>query len=314
MNTDQQVRFDHLYDQHLRALKRHGKAPKTIDAYGRAVRRLAKFVDNCPDDLTTDTLNTFFEWLIDSHGWSTVKLDRNGVRFFYEEVLGKSMPWLDMVQPPKIQALPDVLTIDEIARLIGCTRERRFRVFWLATYSMGLRLGETLKLETPDIDSARMRVHVRLGKGMKDRFVILPAVTLEALRTWWAEHRHPRWLFPSQTGTQQAPALQVMDRGTTQRAFKRAAEDAGIRKHVSIHSLRHSYATHLVEAGLNLRCVQDQLGHASPTTTARYVRMTEVSRQNQDTVINDLVDRLTAAVRAAPWRAAPGRAGNGRAG
>jgi integrase len=168
---------------------------------------------------------------------------------------------------------------------------------------MGLRLGETLKLEVPDIDSARMRVHVRLGKGNKDRFVILPAVTLEALRHWWALHRHPRWLFPGQTGTPQVPALQVMDRGTTQRAFKRAAEDAGICKRVSIHSLRHSYATHLVEAGLNLRGVQDQLGHASPTTTARYVRMTETSALQQDTAINGLVDRLTAAVRAGRGRA-----------
>ena len=303
MNTDQQVRFNDLYQQHLRALKRHGKAPKTVEAYGRAVRRLSVFVDDCPDDLTTDTLNAFFEWLIDSHGWSTVKLDRNGIRFFYEEVLGKSMPWLDMVRPPSIQALPDVLTVEEIARLICCTRERRFRVFWLATYSMGLRLGETLKLEIPDIDSARMRVHVRLGKGNKDRFVILPTVTLEALRRWWGMHRNPRWLFPSQTGTQQAPAEHVMDRGTTQRAFKRAAEDAGIRKHVSIHSLRHSYATHLVEAGLNLRAVQDQLGHASPTTTARYVRMTEASVQHQDTAINTLIDRLNDAVRAGPGRA-----------
>lgn len=213
------------------------------------------------------------------------------------------MPWLNMIRPPKIQALPDVLTIDEIARLIHATRQRRFCVFWLATYSMGLRLGATLQLAVADIDSARRRVHVRLRKGNKDRFVILPDVTLKALRGWWAEHRHPQWLFPGQVSTAAAPAGHLMDRSPTQRAFKRAADDAGMRKRVSIHSLRHSYATHLVEAGLNLRSVQDQLGHASPTTTARYVRMTEVSKQHQDSAINDLVDRLAAAVRAA------GRAG-----
>jgi len=304
MNTDQQTRFDLLYDQHVRALKRHGKATKTIEAYGLAARRLAGFVDRCPDDLSTDDLNAYFEWLIDNRGWSTVKLDRNGIRFFYEQILGQSMPWLDMVRPPKIQALPDVLTVDEIARLIRCTRERRFRVFWLATYSMGLRLGETLKLEVADIDSTRMRVHVRLAKGNKDRFVILPAITLDALRRWWAVHRHPRWVFPGQSSTAMAPAAHLMDRSTIQRAFKRAAGDAGIRKSVSIHSLRHSYATHMVEAGLSLRGVQDQLGHASPTTTARYVRMTEVSRQQQDAVINGLVERLTCAVRAASARTA----------
>ena len=298
MNPKDQARFDSLYDQHLRALKRHGKAQKTIEAYGRAVRRLAEFVDDCPDTLSTATLNAYFEWLIDSRGWSTVKLDRNGIRFFYEEVLGQSMPWLDMVRPPKVQSMPDVLTIDEIARLVCATRQRCFRVFWLATYSMGLRLGETLNLQISDIDSGRMRVHVRLGKGKKDRFVILPTVTLKALRSYWAEHRHPQWLFPGRGGAPSKPVAHVMDRGTTQRAFKRAAQDARIRKQVSIHSLRHSYATHLVEAGLNLRGVQDQLGHASPTTTARYVRMTEVSRQLQDDTINGLVDRLTAAVRA----------------
>lgn len=298
MTPKDQARLDHLYDQHLRALKRHGKAQKTIEAYGRAVRRLAEFVDDCPDALSTDTLNAYFEWLIDSRGWSTVKLDRNGIRFFYEEVLGQSMPWLDMVRPPKVQSMPDVLTIDEIARLVCVTRQRCFRVFWLATYSMGLRLGETLNLQISDIDSARMRVHIRLGKGKKDRFVILPTITLKALRAYWAEHRHPQWLFPGRGGALSEPVARVMDRGTTQRAFKRAAADARIRKQVSIHSLRHSYATHLVEAGLNLRGVQDQLGHASPTTTARYVRMTEVSRQLQDDTINGLVDRLTAAVRA----------------
>ena len=167
MNTDHQARFDSLYEQHLRALKRHGKAAKTIEAYGLAVRRLAQFVDRCPDDLTSDELNAFFEWLIDTKGWSTVKLDRNGIRFFYEQILGQSMPWLNMVRPPKIQALPDVLTIEEIARIIHCTRERRYKVFWLATYSMGLRLGETMKLEIADIDSAHMRVHVRLARATK---------------------------------------------------------------------------------------------------------------------------------------------------
>lgn len=299
MNTDQQVRFDSLYEQHVRALKRHGKAAKTIEAYGLAVRRLAKFVDRCPDDLTTDELNTYFEWLIDTKGWSTVKLDRNGIRFFHAETLGRALPWLAMVKPPTIQTLPDVLTVEEIARIIHCTRERRFRVFWLTTYSMGLRLGEALKLAVADIDSAHMRVHVRLGKGNKDRFVVLPVTTLEALRRWWCEHRHPRWLFPAQASTPQAPVDHLMDRSTLQRAFKQAVVEAGIRKRVSLHALRHSYATHLVEAGLSLRGVQDQLGHVTPTTTARYVRMTEVSKQNQQTAINDLVERLTCAVRAA---------------
>jgi site-specific recombinase XerD len=159
---------------------------------------------------------------------------------------------------------------------------------------MGLRLGETLALEIRDIDSARRKIHVRLGKGKKDRFVVLPEITLAALRDFWRLHRHPRWLFPS-PGCNDT----LMDRSGIQRAFRRAAEDAQILKHISIHSLRHSYATHLVEAGLNLRSVQDQLGHASPTTTARYVRMSETSKVQQDTAINGLVEQLATAVRSA---------------
>lgn len=298
MSPNERARFDRLYQQLLRALKRHGKAPKTIEAYARGVRRLATFVDHCPDDLTVRELEAYFDRLIDTHGWSTVKTDRNGIRFFYEQVLAESMPWINMVQPPKVQALPDVLTLEEIAELICRTRERRFRIFWLATYSMGLRLGETLALEVGDIDSQRHRVHIRLGKGRKDRFVVLPQLTLNALRDWWSTHRHPRWLFPARTSAPGIVADSVMDRSGIQRAFRRAATDARIRKRISIHSLRHSYATHLVEAGLNLRSVQDQLGHASPTTTARYVRMSEVSRTQQDAAINALIDRLTAAVRA----------------
>lgn len=297
MTRNEQRRFDRLHDQLLRALKRHGKARKTIEAYARGVRRLAAFVDHCPDDLSVDELNAYFDQLIDSHGWSTVKIDRNGIRFFYEHILGEPMPRLVMVVPPKSKTLPDVLTVDEIARLIAVTRERRYRIFWLATYSMGLRLGETLNLEVGDIDRERMRVHLRLAKGNKDRFVVLPAITLRALRALWCTHRHPSLIFPGRPAPGGGPATAPMDRGNTQRAFRRAAADARIRKRVSIHSLRHSYATHLVEAGLNLRDVQDQLGHASPETTARYVRITERSRDNQETLINDLVGSLTRAVR-----------------
>jgi len=322
MTRNEQRRFDRLHDQLLRALKRHGKARKTIDAYARGVRRLAAFVDHCPDDLSVEELNAYFDQLIDSHGWSTVKIDRNGIRFFYEHILDEPMPWLQMVVPPKWKTLPDVLTVEEIARLIAVTRECRYRVSCLATYSMGLRLGETLNLEVGDIDRERMRVHLRLAKGNKDRFVVLPAVTLRELRALWCTHRHPSLLFPGRPAPGGGPATAPMDRGNTQRAFRRAAADARIRKRVSIHSrrhtdpqdadrvarsapvggpgkARHSYATHLVEAGLNLRAVQDQLGHASPETTARYVRITERSRDNQEALINTLVDSLSRAVRRA---------------
>ncbi len=171
MNASEQSRFDILYQRHLVALNLQGKARKTIEAYAFAVRRLARYVDRCPDDLTTDELRDYFAALIDSHSWSAVKIDRNGIRFFYEHVLGAPIPWIDMVKPPVIQSLPDVLASDEIARIIRRTQVSRYQTFWLVVYSMGLRLGEALKLTVADIDSTRMLVHVRQGKGNKDRFV-----------------------------------------------------------------------------------------------------------------------------------------------
>ena len=126
----------------------------------------------------------------------------------------------------------------------------------------------------------------------KDRFVYLPALTLTSLRGLWRRHRHPQWLFPGRLAVDGGPAPGVMDRGSTQKAFARVVADCGIRKHVSIHSLRHAYATHLIEAGLNLAGVQTLLGHAYPETTARYVHMTDKARGNQTALIESLMTQL----------------------
>lgn len=312
MQASEQTRFDTLYAKHLTALKRQGKANKTIDSYARAVRRVARVFDRCPDDLRVEELQQYFADLIDSHSWSMVKIDRNGLRFFHEQVLGRDMPWVEMFKPPKVRSLPDVLTQDEIARIILGSRALRYQSFWWVAYSMGLRLSEALYLEVGDIDRARMQVHVRLGKGRKDRFVHLPELTLKVLVRQWRSYRHPRLLFPGCVGAGGAPARGVMDRGSTQKAFARVVEDVGIRKKVSIHSLRHSYATHLMEAGLHLRGVQTLLGHACPKTTARYVHLTEKVRGDGHATVNRLMADLSAATRAqarqpvAPKRTAEG--------
>lgn len=292
MNATEQSRFDVLYQNHLTALTLQGKARKTIESYAFAVRRLAQHLDRCPDNLSSDELRDYFAALIQSHSWSAVKIDRNGIRFFHEHVLKAPMPWIDMIKPPRIQSLPDVLAREEIERIIRHTRVSRYQTFWLVAYSMGLRLGEALSLTIADIDSTRMLVHIRQGKGNKDRFVLLPELTLQVLRREWCRHRHPRWLFPGKAATGGGPAPGVMDRGTTQRAFAQAVRDSGVRKKVSIHSLRHSYATHLVEIGVNLRGVQELLGHACPNTTARYVHMTEQATRDNRTVVNHLVSAL----------------------
>ncbi|BAJ01652.1 tyrosine-type recombinase/integrase [Shewanella violacea] len=161
MNTSEQQRFDFLYEQHLTNLTLQGKRPATIDAYSRAVRRIAAFFDCCPDNLTTDDLKRYFASLIDSHSWSTVKLDRNGLQFFYRYVLNHSWEWLNIVKPPQVKRLPDILTPAEVAIVISLTRQLRYQVCFLTLYSMGLRLGEAVSLRVGDIDSQMMQVHIR---------------------------------------------------------------------------------------------------------------------------------------------------------
>ena len=174
MKPSEQNRFNELYRCHLRALKLQGLSDKTIDVYSRAVRRVSTYFDCCPDHLSTNQLASYFTDLVDSHSWSTVKVDRNGLQFFWRHVLKRDWSWVKIIKPPRIQSLPDILTLDEVERLIGATRKLRYRVFLLVTYSMGLRLGEALALEVGDIDGGRKRVHVRRGKGHKDRLVPLP--------------------------------------------------------------------------------------------------------------------------------------------
>ncbi len=293
MNKTQTNKFNSLYKQHVSALQRQGKADATIDVYSRAVRRITEFYDLCPDKLTLDHLKDYFTALVKSHSWSTVKIDRNGLQFFYKYVLNKEWVWVDIVKPPKKKVLPDILTVKEIERVINGTRELRYQTFILTAYSMGLRLGETLNLKVGDIDSERMKVHIRQGKGKKDRFVTLPQKTLLALRKYWASHRHPTRLFPAGKNPEARHASkESMDRGGLQKSFKVIVKDNGIRKHVTIHSLRHCYGAHLVETGLNLRAIQHEMGHECPKTTALYTQITEVVHHDTHKLINRLVNRL----------------------
>ncbi|MFV0276405.1 MAG: tyrosine-type recombinase/integrase [Parahaliea sp.] len=207
MHTAQQQKFQSLYRKHVSALRRQGKAERTIDSYARAVRRIAEFWDTCPDALTQEQLEAYFSSLVETHSWSTVKVDRNGLQFFYQHVLKKDWVWVDIVKPPRKKPLPDILTLKEIERLINGTRELRYQTFILVAFSMGLRLGEALNLRVGDIDGERMKVHIRQGKGCKDRFVTLPTISLQALRRYWASHRNPDLLFPRAATRKSGPGL-----------------------------------------------------------------------------------------------------------
>lgn len=250
MDKKETKRFNDLYQRHLRLLKLQGKSKSTIDHYGKAVRRISQHFDCCPDQLSPDQLEIYFSQFLQTHSWSSVKVERNGLQFFWKHVLKLDWQWINIIKPPKIKSLPDILTPDEIEQLIGTTRKLRYRVFFLTTYSMGLRLSEALSLQVGDIDAAMKRVHIRRGKGHKDRFVPLPDLTLQALRALWAKHRHPKLIFPNPKGSLKTiyKAKTHMNKGGTWRAMKVAVSECGIKK----KSIFTRYATPLPHICLNV--------------------------------------------------------------
>jgi integrase/recombinase XerD len=230
MPTDPQ--FTTYYQKHQKCLKLCGLQPKTIDAYSRAIRRIGNYFDCRIDDLTSEQLLEYFHDLLDRHSWSTVKLDLYGLKFFYSQVLNKTWEEIPLIKPPKTTRIPDILSVEQLNGLFCKTNKLSYRVFFFTAYSMGLRLGEGIKLTIGDIDSSNMRVHVRESKGNKDRLVPLPQKTLCVLRAFWTLHKHPHFLFPSRKrGLKNVQLVdQPLDRGGIQTAMKSVTRDLGIKK------------------------------------------------------------------------------------
>lgn len=232
MSTSSEGDFKRQYESHLKHLRLKGLRPKTIEAYARAIRRIGKYFDYQIEDLCEQQLTDYFTDLLDSHTWSSVKLDLYGLKFFYAHVLHK--PWLhvDLIKPPKAQRLPDILTVDEAKDVFETTRTLSYRVFYFTAYSLGLRLGEGLRLQVGDIDTARQRVHIRDSKGNKDRLVPLAETTLNVLRRFWQVHRNPVLLFPNRHGGLKGArsATSPLDRGGVQTTLHKVVAACGIKK------------------------------------------------------------------------------------
>ncbi len=292
-------KFDALYALHLENLKLQGKSPGTITSYGKAIRRLVEFFERLPEDLSQEDLKKYFGSLVVSHSWSTVIVDLNGIKFFWKHVLKKDWEWVEIVKPPKFKTLPDVLSIQETIRLINTFRLLKYKVFFFTVYSMGLRISEALNLEIGDIDSDRMFVHIRNSKRNKDRYVHLPNETVGLLRTYWKTHRNPRLLFPDDKGCNSCmrQAEITMSENGAQAAIRAAVKDAKIRKKITTHSLRHTFATHLLEAGLNLIQIREQLGHSSISTTAIYTKLTRPSHELAEKVIGEIMGKVSSGIK-----------------
>lgn len=275
-------------------LQLQGKSDRTQQAYVRAVRMLAEHFNTPPDRLTEEQLRQYFVYVTTTKKWSpsTITQALCAIKTFFTVTLQRDWPLLAVIRPQKAQKLPDVLSRDEVHRFLQAVRLPHYRLCLTTIYSCGLRLTQGTRLRVTDLDSARLLVHVRGGKGNKDRYVPLPQRTLDMLRTYWRTHRHPEWLFPAAGNgpVQGIPARRPIAPNTVQKAVRLARRDAGITKAVSVHSLRHAYATHLLEAGVNLRLIQAYLGHTSPQTTARYTHLTSQAQTSVGDTINECPD------------------------
>jgi site-specific recombinase XerD len=231
MKASKEENFKRNYETHLKHLKLNGLQPSTIDAYARAIRRIGAHFGHQLDDLSKAQLTDYFTALLDSHSWSTVKLDLYGLKFYYTHVLQKSWT-IDFIKPPKIQRLPDIVTVEEAKRVFMQTRIPSYRVFLFTIYSLGLRLGEGLRIQVRDIDSGYRRVHIRNSKGNKDRFVPLPDATLSCLRDFWRVHRNPTLLFPNRRGGVRLARLAStpLESAGVRAALHKVVQDCGIKK------------------------------------------------------------------------------------
>jgi integrase len=266
-----------------------GLSERTQETYIRAVRQLAEHYGVSPDQLTDEELRQYFVFLhTEKHlSRASCTIALCAIKFFYEHTLRRQWERLDLVRPAREKKLPVVLSPEEVWQVIGLVRLPHYRVCLSLIASCGLRLLEGVRLRVPQIDSRRMQLHIQAGKGNKDRYVPLPPRLLPLLRSHWATHRNPVWLFPSPgpSGDQRATATVPMEESALQKAFRRAVAEAGIRKPASVHTLRHSWATHLLESGVNLHLIQVWLGHSSPTTTTIYTHLTRKAEQQADAAL-----------------------------
>lgn len=252
---------------------------RTIESYVRSVGQLAGFCWKSPDQVSDEELREYFLYLKNQKrlARATTTIALCGIKFFFESTLKRDWTAMSIPRPRAEHKLPVVLSREEVRAILGQVTELRHRACLTLIYSCGLRLGEGCRLQVKDVDSARGLIHVRSAKGNKDRMVPLPPRTLTLLRECWKSHKNPTWIFPwvgrshvhGPTSTQHVPLA------TVQQAFRHAHKASGVSKAAMVHSLRHSYATHLLEDGVNLRLIQTWLGHNSPATTAVYTHLTE---------------------------------------
>lgn len=275
LNLDGSSKVDWVKDlseKTNRELKLKGYSSLTICAYLGHTLRFFEFIKKQPDQVVNQDIEEYLLNILEKNKVSFSYLNQaiSAIKFVYKHVI-KSNKICNIIlpRPKKVEKLPDILSKDEVIRLLKEVKNLKHRAILMLTYSAGLRVSEVVSLKVKDIDSIRMLIHVRQGKGRKDRYSILSKNALLALRAYAKEFQPTEWLFP---GDQIGKHLTER---TAQKVFESASKKAGIKKDVSIHSLRHSFATHLLEGGTDLRYIQELLGHKNSKTTEIYTHVSQ---------------------------------------
>jgi integrase/recombinase XerD len=276
-------------------LRVRGYSERTVEAYVAAVAALCRHCGRLADRLSEDEVRAYLLYLTHDKqvAQGTFSIALGGIRFLFRQVLGRPWGVLEVARPRRQSKVPVVLSRGEVLRVLEAVRIPVYRVCLATIFTCGLRLMEGATLTVPQVDSARMLLHIH-GKGGKDRLVPLPEKTLAMLRDLWRTHRSPKWLFPAPTrhGVPHSLASDPgpVTRSSLQGAFRRALQASGIHKHAHVHTLRHSYATHLLELGASTRVVQAHLGHSSVRTTEKYTHLTRELREAARDPVNRLLD------------------------
>jgi integrase/recombinase XerD len=275
-----------LRTRFLEDMQLHGFSRGTQKAYVYSVHKMARFFHKSPDLLNEEQLRQYFLHLSHTVSHSTATVDLCAIKFLFQKTVHRSWPTLDLARPQKRKNVPVVLSRQEVHSILSRIRFPVYRACLTTIYSCGLRLSEGIHIRPSDIDTANMLVRVR-GKGQIERYVPFSQKTLELWRTFWKTHRSKEWIFPSRR-----IEGQPVDGRNLQKAFTVALHSSGIKKPAHVHTLRHSYATHLMEAGVNLRIIQIILGHGSLKSTCIYTHLTPQIQQSVLKTIDTLVDPL----------------------
>jgi site-specific recombinase XerD len=277
-------------------LQLKGLAERTQQSYVRALRKFTEFLQRQPDTATEEDLRKYLLFIKNERNFdsSSINVAQCGLKRFFKWTCPRDWPTLRLLRVKRELKLPTVITIDEVRLLLRVIQKPSMLCFFITVYSLGLRLQEALHLEVSDIDSKRMLVHVHRGKGAKDRLVPLPESTLLALREYYATHRNATLIFPAEgrDHKQAKTAKKPMSQSSVQLVIKAVLEQLKWdQRGISTHTLRHCYATHLLEAGVNLRLIQKYLGHASLTSTMIYLHVTTVGEEDAIVKINLIMKR-----------------------